>query len=206
MNRKLLKRSILVIMLLLAVPLYSWAGEPMDRIKTAADRLISILSDNSLRPQDMKIKRNKMIMEVVDRVFSWEEFSRRALATNWNNRTPEEREEFVSLLRQLIVNSYIDYAIRYSGERLIFLDDNVEGNFGTVTGEVVTAKGVHIPVEFRMLKKKESWWVYDINVEGLSFVGYYRNQINSVITRSSYEELIKGLREKVNAGSSAKGH
>jgi len=187
----------------LFIPLSLWAGEPMDRLRTATDNLISILSDKSLRPREMKATRDRLIMEVVDGVFSWEEFSRRTLARHWSSRTPEEKKEFTALLRQLIVNNYIDYAVRYSGERLLLLNDKIEGDFGTVTGEVVTAKEVSVPIEFRMVRKRGSWWIYDINVVGLTFAGYYRNQINAIITRSSYEDLIKVLKEKVNAGKDA---
>jgi phospholipid transport system substrate-binding protein len=191
-------------MLWLSISLSSWAGEPTDRIKTAEDNLISVMSDMSLRPPEMKDKRDRMIMEVVDRVFSWEDFSRSALGTNWKERTSEEKKEFVSLLRQLIVNSYVDYVTRYSGEKIEFADEKIERDYGIVDGQIITSAGKHIPVAFRVIKKAGLWWIYDINVEGLSFAGYYRNQINAIITRSSYKELLKSLRDKVNAGAGQK--
>jgi phospholipid transport system substrate-binding protein len=199
-------QTILLILLALFVPLLSWAGEPTDRIRSAADRIIFVISDASFRPPEMKDKRDQVIIETVDSIFNWEEFSRRALATNWNKRTIEEKKEFVSLLRQLIVNAYMGYATRYSGENLILLRERVEGVYGIVNGEVVTSSRIHIPVEFRMIKKSGLWWVYDINAEGLSFVGIYRGQFNDIIIRSSYEELMKRLKEKVNAGAGRNGN
>jgi phospholipid transport system substrate-binding protein len=202
--QKPFKKTILLFLLSLFVPLLSWGGEPTDRIRSAADRIISVISDESMRPAEMKDKRDWMIMEIVDSIFNWEEFSRRALATNWNKRTIEEKKEFVTLLRQLIVNNYIDYATRYSGENLIFLNEKIEGFYGNVAGEVIISKGTHIPINFRVIRKAGLWWVYDINVEGLSFAGYYRSQINAIITGSDYEELLKRLKEKANAGTGKK--
>jgi phospholipid transport system substrate-binding protein len=39
-----------------------------------------------------------------------------------------------------------------------------------------------------------SWRVYDLNTEGISLVGNYRTQFNSIIARSSYSELVKRLK------------
>ena len=39
--------------------------------------------------------------------------------------------------------------------------------------------------------------VYDISIEGVSLVNNYRKQFNSIILSSSYNDLVKKLREKV---------
>ena len=36
--------------------------------------------------------------------------------------------------------------------------------------------------------------VYDVLIEGVSLVDNYRNQFNSVIQRSSYQELVRRLK------------
>ena len=153
MTRRLLEKFIFLIILLLFVPLDLFAGEPTEQIKTAVDRLTAILSDKSLRPSTMKDKRDRMIMEVIDGIFNWEEFSRRALGTYWGARTEEEKKEFISLLRQMIVNTYIDYAPRYSNEKLLLLNEKTEKDYGILNGEVITSKERHIPIELRLIKK-----------------------------------------------------
>jgi phospholipid transport system substrate-binding protein len=63
--------------------------------------------------------------------------------------------------------------------------------------KIVTKKGEDISVEYRLMKEKKDWFVYDISIEGVSLVNNYRTQFNSIITQSSYENLIKKLKEKV---------
>jgi len=133
----------------------------------------------------------------VDRVFSWEEFSKRALARNWNKRSAEERKEFVSLFRQLIADTYMEKTYQYSGESITYLDERIEGDYGKVTSVFNTSKGTPVTVEYRIMKKGGSWRVYDLYIEGVSLVGNYRSQFNSVITGSSYEELVKRLKGKM---------
>jgi phospholipid transport system substrate-binding protein len=46
------------------------------------------------------------------------------------------------------------------------------------------------------MKKENHWLVYDISIEGVSLVNNYRSQFNSILQKSTYEELVKKLKEK----------
>ena len=47
-----------------------------------------------------------------------------------------------------------------------------------------------------MRKFDGDWKVYDITIEGVSMVGNYRTQFNSIIAKSSFEDLMEKLRKK----------
>jgi phospholipid transport system substrate-binding protein len=197
MNRKPHVIFVLLTLIFISTSLSVSAGEPTDRIKAATDRLITIVSDDALQATEMKEKRDQMIMDTIDGIFSWEEFSKRALARNWNRRTQEERKEFVSLFRRLIADTYMQKTYQYSGESITYLGEKVEGDYGNVTSVFNTSKGTSIPVEYRIMKKDGSWRVYDLYIEGVSLVNNYRSQFNSIIKGSSYKELVNRLKEKV---------
>jgi phospholipid transport system substrate-binding protein len=197
---RLFIKILILILLLLIAPLSLMAGEPTRQIQTAADKLITIASDVSLHPAGKKKQRDRKVITVVDKLLSWDEFSRRVLATHWYDRTASEKKEFVTLLRQYMVSSYIDYSTCYSGEKLSFLKEKIDGVYGTITGEVNISNRIYLPVEFRVVKRDGAWRVYDASVAGLSFVDYYRNQINDIIIKSSYKELVKQLKNKKGLG------
>jgi phospholipid transport system substrate-binding protein len=176
------------------------AGEPTRQLKTATDKLITIASDVSLHPAGKKKQRDRKVIDVVDKLLSWDEFSRRVLGTHWFDRTPSEKKEFVTLLRQNMLSSYIDYSTCYSGEKISFLKEKIDGGYGTITGEVNISNRIYIPVEFRVVRKDGAWQIFDASVAGLSFTDYYRNQVNDIITKSSYKELIKRLKGKKGLG------
>ncbi len=69
--------------------------------------------------------------------------------------------------------------------------------YGIVVVKIVTKKDTEILVKYKLKKKGGKWLVYDISIEGVSLVNNYRKQFNSIMTRSSYEDLIKKLRTKV---------
>ncbi len=200
MSSNVIKRLILSISLFLFIPLSVTAGEPTDTIKTVSDKLISIISDSALLAPEMEQKREEMIMETVNSVFDWGEFSRRALARHWAKRTDQEKGEFVSLFGRLVKSAYMDKARQYSDVSIQFIDEQIEGAYARVLTNLSTPEGGETPLEYRMINKNGKWWVYDVYIEGISLVNNYRSQFNSILARSSYEELVKRLKEKVDEG------
>jgi phospholipid transport system substrate-binding protein len=200
MIHRLFIKTLLLIVLLQIAPLSLMAGEPTSQLKTAADKLIAIVSDVLLRPAGKKNQLDRKVINIVDKLLCWDEFSRRVLGAHWYDRTASEKKEFVTLLRQYMMSSYIDYDTCYSGEKISFLREKIYGGYGTITGEVNISNSIYIPVEFSVVRKDGAWQIYDASVAGLSFIDYYRNQVNDIITKSSYKELIKRLKGKKGLG------
>jgi phospholipid transport system substrate-binding protein len=194
---KYIRQSSLFLLLFFAVPSLVIAGEPTDRIKVASDRIIAIVFDNSLKTPEMKSKRDQMVFEIVDGLFDWEEFSRRTLAQHWSKRTENEKKEFISLFMQLVERTYMAKAGQYSGGKVAFLDEKIEGDYCSVSTQVLTSSDTQISVEYRMIKKDGVWWVYDVYIEGVSLVNNYRSQFNDILVRSSFEDLLKRLNDKI---------
>jgi phospholipid transport system substrate-binding protein len=53
-----------------------------------------------------------------------------------------------------------------------------------------------VPIDYKLLKEKGNWEVYDVVIEGVSLVNNYRIQFNSIIRKDSYEELVKRMKNK----------
>jgi phospholipid transport system substrate-binding protein len=63
--------------------------------------------------------------------------------------------------------------------------------------KLITKQATEIPIHYRLFKKNGDWMVYDIVIEGVSLVSNYRTQFSKIIQESSYEELIKILKKKM---------
>jgi phospholipid transport system substrate-binding protein len=64
-----------------------------------------------------------------------------------------------------------------------------------VRTKLVSSK-VEIPMDYRLINKAGRWYAYDIVVDGVSLVRNYRSQFTSIIRSSSYEELVRRLRDR----------
>jgi phospholipid transport system substrate-binding protein len=186
-----------VIVLGLALVRTVEAGPATEQLRNRVDRVIQVLTDPELSKPERTVERRATMRRIAGEVFDFNEISRRSLARYWQARTPAEREEFVRLFGDLLEHAYVSKIELYSGEKIDYLPEMVDGDVTTVRTRIITKQGTPIPVDYRMFQQNGQWRAYDALIEGVSLVGNYRNQFNSVIQRSSYEELVKTLRAKV---------
>jgi len=185
----------LLLAFVFAVPVL--AGEPTEQIKQTTDKIISLLTDPALKEPARAKERRRLIRKAVDERFDWVEMTRRSLARHWAQRTDEEKREFVSLFSDLLERTYMDKVDDYSGEQVLYQGETVDGDYGVVSVTVVTTTDVEIPVEYRVKRRGNGWFIYDISIEGVSLVNNYRTQFNSIILKSSYKKLVKKLKAKL---------
>ena len=172
------------------------AGIPTDQLRSATDRVLKVVQDPELKQSGKEQERRKQIRAIADQIFDWEETGKRALARHWQGRNPAEQKEFSALFADLIERSYIGKIEQYSGERIVYAGESVEGEQATVRTKLITKSGTEIPIDYRMLKEGDRWRAYDVVIEGVSLVSNYRTQFNKIIQQSGYKELINKMKAK----------
>jgi phospholipid transport system substrate-binding protein len=189
--------------LLMAAPVPSRAGEPTDQVRGAIDRVLEILKKKDLQAKDRRAERRILLREEISKAFDFDEMAKRSLGPAWRQRTPEERKEYVVLFRQVLENSYLGKVEAYQGEKIRYVKDSVEeGRIATVETLIVTGKGQEIPLNYRMMKEKSDWRVYDVVIEEISLVNNYRSQFGAILQKSSFQDLLARLREMVKSSES----
>ena len=173
------------------------AGEATEQIRETTDRLIAVLGDPALQDPARAQEKRQLIRAIADERFDWEEAASRSLARHWVQRTDQEKREFVALFSDLLEATYMDKVDNYSGEHVHYVGENTDRNYGVVQVKIVTTTDAEIPVEYRVKRRNDDWVVYDISVEGVSMINNYRTQFNSIILKSSYEDLVKRLKAKL---------
>ncbi|MFC1823235.1 phospholipid-binding protein MlaC [Thermodesulfobacteriota bacterium] len=179
----------------IAVPVQ--ADSPSAEIKATTDKILAIVTDQALKDPARAAERKRLIREAVNERFDWEEMARRSLARHWSKRTAEEKQEFTAVFSKLLERTYMDKVEGYSGQKVIYEDEVIDGDYGLVRVKIVTSKEMEIPVKYRLKKRGSAWLVYDLSIEGISMVRNYRVQFNNIIRRSSYQNLMKRLTEKM---------
>ena len=175
----------------------AWAGEPTEKIKATTDKILGVVRDPALKGAAKEKERRALIRKAVDERFDWNEMARRSLARHWEGRTEDEKKEFVPLYADLVDRAYMSKVEGYSGEKVKYEGETVDGDYATVNVRIMTQKGQEISVEYRLRKKGNDWLIYDVSIEGVSLVNNYRTQFNSIISQSSYASLVKQLKTKV---------
>jgi len=200
-SHRLLHLVLLATALFLLSPAVGEAGAPTDQLRNRVDRILQILSDPEMMKESRTTERRTAMRRIAGEVFDFTEISRRSLGRYWQPRTPAEREEFVRLFADLLERAYVSKLELYSGEKIEYAGEVPDGDVTTVKTRIITKQGTPIPVDYRMFQQSGQWRAYDALIEGVSLVGNYRTQFNSVIQRTSYEDLVKTLRAKAAEGA-----
>src|SRR5208282_87541 len=183
----------LIVLSLVAV---AYAGEPTALVKQTTDKVIDILKNKEMKKPGKTHERRAAIRKTISERFDFEEMAKRSLARYWNQRTPDEKKEFVALFSDLLERTYIRKIESYTDERFIYGDETDEGDYAVVKTKIITSKNVDVPIEYRMQKKNGGWLVYDVVIEGVSLVNNYRNQFSDIMHSGSYETLVRKLKNK----------
>jgi phospholipid transport system substrate-binding protein len=163
------------------------AESPTEAVKGTVDEVIRILTQ--------KQRRFQLVKQTVDRRFDYEEMAGRSLP-NWNKLSAAQRREFVGLFSELLEASYADKLMKYSGEKVAYRGERLDGDRAEVS-TVLLRRNDRIPINYRLLNKSR-WVIYDVVIEGVSLVNNYRSQFTRVISESSYQDLVRRLQTKVD--------
>ncbi|WP_028450342.1 MlaC/ttg2D family ABC transporter substrate-binding protein [Chitinibacter tainanensis] len=131
-----------------------------------------------------------------------------ALATGqyWKSATTPQQEALTNEFRAMLVRTYLSALTVYKNAQI-----NIKGTRAgndadeqTVRTEVSLPGQKPIPLDFNFEKNGNEWKVYDINVDGISFINNHRNQFGAVIRKDGIDGLIKQLAARNNAAKQGK--
>lgn len=177
-------------------PARSNAGAPTEQIRMSVDKVQAILKNPQLKSAAKTKERRDQLRQVVSSRFDFAEMGRRSLGSQWRRLGPKEQEEFVRLFTDLLERAYIDRIEAYSDEKFAYVRENLDKNYAEVGSRILTSKGEEFSLNYKVYLANGEWRVYDVVVENISLVNNYRSQFNRIITNSSYEELIRKMKEK----------
>jgi phospholipid transport system substrate-binding protein len=174
------------------------AGEPTEVIRQTTDQVLKILEDPALQGPAKQAERQARLHQIAEQVFDWQAMAQRALAVHWRGRTPQQRQEFVGLFRDLVERTYMNRleAATLEKQDIQYVGEQVDGSRAAVKTNVVTKRNQQVPIEYRMQKTDGRWKVYDVLVEGISLVNNYRSQFNQIISSSSYDALVQKMKSR----------
>jgi phospholipid transport system substrate-binding protein len=140
------------------------------------------------------------IRKIVSSFLDFEELAKRALAKHWDEITPKQRAEFVSVLRDLIERNYVKQVHGQPNYDISFDKETATGSEATVDATldaVSNGKKVKVSMMYKLLYKGSRWLVYDVVTDEQSMLENYRAEFNKIIKKESFEALIKRMKKRL---------
>lgn len=191
--------SKIIILLVVAAAIYSSLsyasdGSPLEIVKSRNQTIERILNEAD-EPVSHEVK--EKLKQVINEFMDFEDLSRLALGKYWDQRTDQEKKDFVNVFSQLIKNSSVKKLEIYKADRLVYQEPEITGEKAKVT--TVAYKGrKHVEIVYKMHLEDGEWRVYDIEIDGVSTAGNYRESFYKQIAKTSYQEMYNKLLDKLS--------
>jgi phospholipid transport system substrate-binding protein len=178
------------------LPAPARAGGPTDQVRGTVDKVLTIVrSSHPTSKAQMEAQRAQLV-EVIYPRFDFAEMAKRSLGRHWAGRTPDEQREFVTIFAAMLGRSYADNIESYTSQNVLYTRESEDQNYAQVDTKIVTENRPPLSINYKLQSVDKVWKVYDLVIEDISVVNNYRSQFDRVIARSSFEELVRVMKEK----------
>lgn len=127
------------------------------------------------------------------------------LAKHWRQASAQQKDRFVDAFYTTLLHRYADGILEFDNDRVEVLPyrGDAEKRITTVKTIVRMDDGTKVPVNYALVRRDDGWRMFDVTIEGVSYVRNFRVEFDAEIRASSLEQVIKRLEdEAAGAGSS----
>lgn len=205
MRQLLTVGSMLLLGLLLVSPVAA-ASTPKEDIRKTVDQVLVVLRDHQVKG----LARREKLSTLVRARFDFATMSQYTLGKHWKSASAEEQKKFIGLFSDLLEETYIGRVDAYSDEKVHYGAEKIEGDRAEVKTSVRSGN-VDIPIDYRLTRKGDEWFVYDVLIEEVSLVKNYRSSYGEIIRKEGFAKLLERMAEKLrelrngNAKPASKG-
>ena len=171
------------------------SDDPAVFVREFSAQAIGVLADRNLSGEH----RQRAFRDLLTAGFDIKSISRFVLGRYWRRATEVQRTEFTGLFEDLIVATYARKFADYSGQTLKVEAIREENDkMAAVASRILRESGEPIRIDWRLLRRDQSWRIVDVVVEGMSMVLSQRSEYAAVIKSDGgkIEGLLTKLREK----------
>jgi phospholipid transport system substrate-binding protein len=195
--RSILK-STLVLLLLGAVRLSGApsVGDPAAMLRSSVDEVLSIAySGHGNETLAARVRPS------LEKCVAFDLVTRQAMGPGWRQFSATDQKRVTDLFSELMIRTY---SARVVGTQRPKIDYGTPVELAPDRREIPTrvttsTSNEPLAVVYRMVKLPAGWRIYDILIEGVSFVANYRAQFDEIIQKGGAPAVIRTLETKLAA-------
>ena len=179
---------------------------PSETIQSAAQRTLNEIQSNRDAYSEDPSKVRPLVDKYLLPHFDMEYAARLVLGQYWRTANHEQRRAFIDAFYHSLLTNYGSALVELRPDRLKVFPGTVEpsADHATVRTEVTGYNAVRIAMNYSMHKTPEGWKVYDVNVDGISYIKSYREDFGAQIQQLGLDSLIAHLEEGRSPPTSAR--
>lgn len=174
--------------------------DPAEMVDSKIDEILSELEARQAEMEGEPDAAYEFIQELLLPVFDVPYATRMVMGRHGRDASPSQRREFGQAFYRFLVRSYADALVEYDPSSFNVEVYPVEGEPDPrrtrVRTEILRESDEDIPVDYTLRYTDDGWKVYDVTVEGVSYVTNYRNSFDSEIRQRGLDAVIERLQRE----------
>lgn len=170
--------------------------DPEAVVRDVAGKLQNALAENEDRyredPALLEDLVRRDLLPALDVTYS----ARLILGRAGRGASPEQVQAFAETMSEVLIDRYATGMLEYRNREqveVLPLRGDLNERATRVRTRVRTLNGTQIPVDYVFRKTDDGWKVFDVIVEGISYVTTYRNQIMPQVVESGIDAVTERL-------------
>jgi phospholipid transport system substrate-binding protein len=177
---------------------------PQELVAALSTRLFAALDRDRVavrRDPDLVVP---LVDQLLSPHFDTEYMARLVLGAHWRIAAPEDRQRFALALYHTLLRTYAGAVSEWTSDRVRLLPftGDAAALQTIVRTQVARPGSAVVSVDYHLHKTAEGWKVFDVIVDGVSYVRNYREDINTEVSQTGLESVIARLKKR-NTGATA---
>jgi phospholipid transport system substrate-binding protein len=165
--------------------------------QTASELAARVEQDRAKLQADQQALFN-LVDEVLLPVFDTEYAGRQVLGRHGRKATPEQRKEFIDAFYYFLLRSYAENVLKFRKDQVRVLparsQDYRNQQRTAVRTQMKLDDGSTLAVDYSLRNTAEGWRIFDVRIEGVSYVQTYRSQFDAEISAKGLDAVIERLK------------
>ena len=171
---------------------------PQDVIESA----VTLLAEKMDGQQEALAADRQTLYGLIDEIlvprFDRKFAAQMVLAKHWRRANEAQRERFIAAFYQALVRRYADGLLEFEQDRVKLLPfrGDLSKKTTKVRSTVQLNDGTKVAVDYELVKRDSGWLMFNIVIEGISYIRNYRAEMDAEIRRSSLSAVIERLEKE----------
>lgn len=183
---------------LLALPAaVARAETPNEVIESAIEELAQALDGRRDTLEDDRSALYEVIDDILLPRFDRQYAARLVLARHWRTADREQQRRFIDAFYNSMLRRYADGVLEFQEDRIEVLTFRGDLSRPRVQAKTIVRlnDGSRVPVDYGFVNRDGEWKLFDVTVEGVSFVRNFRAELDAEIRESSLDAVIARLED-----------
>jgi phospholipid transport system substrate-binding protein len=180
-------------------------GSPDTVIEGAVAELADKLDGRKSELEEDKDALYALIDEILLPRFDRKFAAQLVLAKHWRTASEEERERFINAFYNSLLHKYADGILEFDENRIevIPFRGDVSARRSLVKTNVTLDDGTRVPVHYDLVNRGDRWLIFNVKVEGVSYLSNYKKELDAEIRKTSLAAVIERLESEAGEAPDA---